>query len=257
MLHMPVREASDENEGDDNQSLAAPSPLLHRSQRRQFCSASSSSNNATPCSFKRSQESVISLMSSTATTSGFGRSQSPLSFGGARHHRSSNSGVGMGNFHRSSNRRFSSRNFSHNLCSGGAGGASSRSSLADTAFSSPRSQEMQNRFGRKSDYENTWKKDQDGGVVNDQPRITVGDPATASASGYITRITQDAREEEMDENMQQVSSMVGNLRNMAIDMGVEISNQNRQLDRIEQKALSNQERITAANQRATKIISKN
>lgn len=29
--------------------------------------------------------------------------------------------------------------------------------------------------------------------------------------------------------------MVGNLRNMAIDMGTEVSNQNRQLDRINQK----------------------
>lgn len=39
----------------------------------------------------------------------------------------------------------------------------------------------------------------------------------------------------MDENMQQVSSMVGNLRNMAIDMGTEVGNQNKQLDRINQK----------------------
>lgn len=39
----------------------------------------------------------------------------------------------------------------------------------------------------------------------------------------------------MDENMQQVASMVGNLRNMAIDMGTEVGNQNRQLDRINQK----------------------
>lgn len=46
------------------------------------------------------------------------------------------------------------------------------------------------------------------------------------------RITNDAREDEMDENIMQVSSMVGNLRNMAIDMGTEVSNQNRQLERI-------------------------
>ncbi len=39
----------------------------------------------------------------------------------------------------------------------------------------------------------------------------------------------------MDENVQQVSTMVGNLRNMAIDMGTEVSNQNRQLERINQK----------------------
>ena len=32
--------------------------------------------------------------------------------------------------------------------------------------------------------------------------------------------------------MQQVSTMIGNLRNMAADMGTEVENQNRQLDRI-------------------------
>lgn len=51
----------------------------------------------------------------------------------------------------------------------------------------------------------------------------------------ICRITNDAREDEMDENVQQVSTMVGNLRNMAIDMSTEVSNQNRQLDRIHEK----------------------
>lgn len=41
----------------------------------------------------------------------------------------------------------------------------------------------------------------------------------------------------MDENIQQVSTMVGNLRNMAIDMSTEVSNQNRQLDRIQEKVI--------------------
>ena len=35
--------------------------------------------------------------------------------------------------------------------------------------------------------------------------------------------------------MQQVSTMIGNLRNMAADMGTEVENQNRQLDRINLK----------------------
>lgn len=52
---------------------------------------------------------------------------------------------------------------------------------------------------------------------------------------FNNRITNDAREEEMEGNMAQVSTMVGNLRNMAIDMGSEIENQNRQLDRINLK----------------------
>ena len=44
------------------------------------------------------------------------------------------------------------------------------------------------------------------------------------------RITNDAREDEMEENMQQVGSVLGNLKNMAADMGQEIDRQNKQLD---------------------------
>lgn len=39
----------------------------------------------------------------------------------------------------------------------------------------------------------------------------------------------------MDENLQQVSSIIGNLKNMAIDMGSEIDSQNTQVDRINKK----------------------
>lgn len=56
----------------------------------------------------------------------------------------------------------------------------------------------------------------------------------------IERITNDAREDEMEDNLQQVSGMIGNLRNMACDMGNEIENQNRQIDRIKSKVKSNE-----------------
>lgn len=46
------------------------------------------------------------------------------------------------------------------------------------------------------------------------------------------RITNDVRETEMDENMGQVHTMIGNLRNMALDMGSELENQNQQIDKI-------------------------
>jgi archaellum component FlaC len=51
----------------------------------------------------------------------------------------------------------------------------------------------------------------------------------------LFRITNDAREDEMEENLQQVSTMIGNLRNMACDMGNEIGNQNNQIERIKGK----------------------
>lgn len=39
----------------------------------------------------------------------------------------------------------------------------------------------------------------------------------------------------MENNLTEVSGMLGNLRNMAIDMGSEITSQNNQLDRISNK----------------------
>lgn len=101
----------------------------------------------------------------------------------------------------------------------------------------------------------TWKANEDGKVVNSQPARVMDDRNGAGpTSGYIAKITNDDRETEMEDNMVQVSTMIGNLRNMAIDMGSEIESQNRQIDRINQKAQSNESRISVANQRATKLL---
>lgn len=110
-------------------------------------------------------------------------------------------------------------------------------------------------FEKSGDYANTWKKDDDGPTNTNGPRVTVGDQnGMGPSSGYVTRITNDAREDEMENNMKEVSSMIGNLRNMAIDMGNEIGSQNRQVDRIQQKAESNETRIDEANKKATKLL---
>jgi len=58
----------------------------------------------------------------------------------------------------------------------------------------------------------------------------------------------------MEENMQQVSTMIGNLRNMAADMGTEVENQNKQLDRINLKGSSNESRVKMANDRAGRLL---
>ncbi|KAI1285751.1 Synaptosomal-associated protein 23 [Halotydeus destructor] len=67
-------------------------------------------------------------------------------------------------------------------------------------------------------------------------------PPAASWSGgkegggpMVSRITGDAREDEMEENLQAVGGILGNLRNMALDMGSTIDGQNRQLGRITAK----------------------
>jgi len=78
-----------------------------------------------------------------------------------------------------------------------------------------------------SAYEKVTK---DGTVVTKQPP---GASQGASSSGpYIQRITNDAREDEMEDNMVQVGSMLGNLKDMASTMGEEIDRQNRQIDKI-------------------------
>jgi len=51
----------------------------------------------------------------------------------------------------------------------------------------------------------------------------------------LFRITNDAREDEMDQNITEVSGMVSNLKNMAIDMGSSIGQQNQQIDKINRK----------------------
>ena len=50
-----------------------------------------------------------------------------------------------------------------------------------------------------------------------------------------TRVTNDAREDEMEENLAQVGSILGNLRSMALDMRNEIDTQNIQIERIQGK----------------------
>jgi synaptosomal-associated protein 25 len=47
----------------------------------------------------------------------------------------------------------------------------------------------------------------------------------------------------MEENLQQVSTVIGNLRNMACDMGNEIGNQNNQIERIKGKVRRKEKEI--------------
>ncbi|XP_020483149.1 synaptosomal-associated protein 23 isoform X1 [Labrus bergylta] len=96
-------------------------------------------------------------------------------------------------------------------------------------------------------------------VVSRQPSaVRNGQPAQANASTpsgpYIKRITNDAREDEMEENLDAVGSIIGNLKSMAVDMGSEIDKQNKQIDNITSKADMNKFRIDEANQRANKLL---
>lgn len=92
------------------------------------------------------------------------------------------------------------------------------------------------KFEKGDDYKNTWNKNEDGKLNANGPRRIIGDTGPANR-GFVNRITNDAREDEMDENLVQVSSMIGNLRNMAIDMGTEIENQNQLIGRVQKKVM--------------------
>ncbi|KAJ8280693.1 hypothetical protein GJAV_G00057850 [Gymnothorax javanicus] len=112
-------------------------------------------------------------------------------------------------------------------------------------------------FEASGAYKKVWGNNQDG-VVSSQPTSRVVDEREkmTMSGGYIRRVTNDAREDEMEENLANVGSILGNLRSMALDIGNEIDTQNVQIDRIQGKAIINESRISEANQRAHKLIAR-
>ncbi|XP_014842349.1 PREDICTED: synaptosomal-associated protein 23-like [Poecilia mexicana] len=94
-----------------------------------------------------------------------------------------------------------------------------------------------------SRYKRTWGKGNSKGsnVVSRQPSgvrngQTAQTNAAAAPSGpYINRVTNDAREDEMEDNLQAVGGIIGNMKDMALNMGNEIDKQNVQIDRINDK----------------------
>uniref|UniRef100_A0A3B4ABN8 Synaptosomal-associated protein n=1 Tax=Periophthalmus magnuspinnatus TaxID=409849 RepID=A0A3B4ABN8_9GOBI len=115
-----------------------------------------------------------------------------------------------------------------------------------------------------SRYKKTWgTSDGEGdsnssGVVSRQPSGVrngqAGQVNASQPSGPYIKITNDAREDEMEENLEAVGGIIGNLKNMAQDMGNEIDKQNKQIDRITDKADMTKVRIDEANTRANKLI---
>uniref|UniRef100_A0A1A7Y4A3 Synaptosomal-associated protein n=1 Tax=Iconisemion striatum TaxID=60296 RepID=A0A1A7Y4A3_9TELE len=117
-----------------------------------------------------------------------------------------------------------------------------------------------------SRYKRTWGTGTEGQgdgnnskVVSKQPSaVRNGQNAQVQASApsgpYINRVTNDAREDEMEENLNAVGSIIGNLKDMATNMGNEIDKQNVHIDRITEKAEMNKIRIDEANERANKLI---
>ncbi|XP_061638886.1 SNARE_SNAP25N and SNARE_SNAP23C domain-containing protein isoform X5 [Phyllopteryx taeniolatus] len=96
-------------------------------------------------------------------------------------------------------------------------------------------------------------------VMSDQPpssRVVDEREQMIMSGGYIRRVTRDAREDEMNDNLAHVGSIVGNLRCMALDVGNEIDTQNVQIERVQGKAILNVARIETAKQKANNLIKK-
>lgn len=116
------------------------------------------------------------------------------------------------------------------------------------------------------DYQTAFKSKE---LVTEQPRAdddegVGGGVASARGAGrtaggrgngeYIDRITNDAREDEMNENLGVVHDILGDLKQQAQAMGEEIEEQNTMIEQVDQKTKSNTERVDAANLRAQRLI---
>ncbi|XP_040298707.1 synaptosomal-associated protein 25-like [Bufo bufo] len=110
------------------------------------------------------------------------------------------------------------------------------------------------RLMNSATYRAAWGKSNED-VVSAQPSHVADERERMMMSGsYIRRITRDSREDEMEENLIQVGSILGNLRSMALDVGNEIDTQNKQVEKIMEKVSVNQDRIQDANTKAKKIL---
>ncbi|XP_042295588.1 synaptosomal-associated protein 25-like [Sceloporus undulatus] len=97
--------------------------------------------------------------------------------------------------------------------------------------------------------------DQDN-VVSRQPCVVADGNQMMMSGPFIQRITKDDVEEEMEQNLTQVDSMLSNLRSMAVDMSNEIDVQSKQVESIKEKAIANVISINEANNQTTKMLKK-
>jgi len=111
----------------------------------------------------------------------------------------------------------------------------------------------QKTFGAKGGMTGGRAERENNEIHMEQPNV---DAASYGNQKFITRITNDAREDEMDENLNAVGGMLGGLKSMATDMGREIDTQNQALNRMNDKAQVTDDRVTKANRRADNLLKK-
>ena len=78
--------------------------------------------------------------------------------------------------------------------------------------------------------------------------------ASSFSGGLIDRLTDDFREDEMEENLQDVNSVIHELRTMAMEQGSTLDQQNQQISRIQEATGASEERIHGVNQRMQAML---
>ena len=110
-------------------------------------------------------------------------------------------------------------------------------------------------FGKSSKGEDKNKQSKKGtfGIgISRSKKATV--PDSASKGPYIKRITKDAREDEMEENMQEIGKSLGRLKIMSEVIGDEVTHHNKKIEDIHKKGGRIRGQIEDANERTKKII---
>jgi len=108
---------------------------------------------------------------------------------------------------------------------------------------------------KDDEYKKAFKSSEDGKVQTSQPTRIADERNGVQMSGnYCTKITNDAKEDEMEDNLGQLAQGLTNLKHMAVDMGNEVGSQNNQLARVTNKAKVMDSRLHAANTKADNLL---
>ncbi|XP_067224632.1 synaptosomal-associated protein 23-like isoform X2 [Chanodichthys erythropterus] len=93
-------------------------------------------------------------------------------------------------------------------------------------------------------------------VSSQQPAIlnaqAVSAGSAAPSGPYIKRITNDEREDEMEKNLEEVGKNIDTLKNMALELGGKISQQNQDLDDMSKKVTDITHDVVVAEKKARK-----
>ncbi|XP_077096086.1 synaptosomal-associated protein 23-like [Siphateles boraxobius] len=81
--------------------------------------------------------------------------------------------------------------------------------------------------------------------------VSVG--SAAPSGPYIKKITNDEREDEMEENLKQVGDSIVILKSMALGIGDKISEQNQIIEEINNEVTKNTDDVNAAEKHARKL----